>query len=92
MHSVEELTAAGLAAFDAVVSGRRIQAATRPAAVGEAIARAFAAATLGEMLDVPERAIALLPSPHRRRQGPRPFPALRARVRARGLRGQEKGV
>lgn len=61
MQTVDELAAAGLAAFDAVVGaadGFRCRPGQREMA--KAVARAFAAATLGETADVPQRAIAVV--------------------------------
>lgn len=61
MHSVNELTAAGLAAFDAVVNGADgFRARPGQREMAQEVARAFAAATLGETTEVPERAIAVV--------------------------------
>lgn len=61
MHSVDELTEAGLAAFDAVVSGADgFRARPGQREMAQEVARAFAAATLGETTGVPERAIAVV--------------------------------
>ena len=61
MHSVEELAAAGLAAFDSVVTGADgFRARPGQREMAQAVARAFAAATLGETQDVPDRAIAVV--------------------------------
>jgi ATP-dependent DNA helicase DinG len=61
MHSVEELAAAGLAAFDSVVTGADgFRARPGQREMAQAVARAFAAATLGETQEVPDRAIAVV--------------------------------
>lgn len=61
MHSVEDLAAAGLAAFDSVVAGAAgFRARPGQREMAQATARAFAAATLGETQDVPQRAIAVV--------------------------------